>query len=312
MWPAHLDYLVDPVSGEKLTLAPTKSSPAGRVLEGTLTSPSGNVYHIVNGVPRFAPSDSYVQSFSKQWHHFKNTMLDPEHQKELSEFLATRLAIEPADWQGKSVLDVGVGAGKTTRLALDHGAKEVIGVDLSYSVDAALEHFFDDKRVTLVQGDIFHLPFRKSSFELVVSLGVLHHTPDCHSAFTKLPPLVQPGGSVAIGVYGGKGQLKHRVAAFYRIFLSRLPRSVMFQISRIAPLLYRLHRLPVVGTVFRNWLPAPVQNNITDDEKQLSFFDWYTPSYQSHHTKKEVFGWFEEAGLKNIKVLGDVGVRGWV
>jgi len=311
MWPHHLQLLRDPRTGEALSLQIAKTHPSGRVWEGALTSPTGNTYRIENGVPRFAPNDKYTQSFSEQWHHFKDTMLEPEQLKALSEFIETRLSISPSDWKDQLFLDVGVGAGKLMRLALDNGLKDAIGIDLSYAVDAALQHFINDKRVTLVQADVFHLPCAPGTFDLIVSLGVLHHTPDCHQAFLRLPPLVKTGGSVAIGVYGGKGQLKHRVAAFYRIFFSRLPRSVMFQISKIAPLLYRLHRIPVVGTVFRNWLPAPVQSTITDEERELAFFDWYTPSYQSHHTKPEVKEWFEEARLKNIRVLGDVGVRGW-
>jgi hypothetical protein len=32
-------------------------------------------------------------------------------------------------------------------------------------------------------------------------------------------------------------------------------------------------------------------------------FDWYSPTYQSHHTPKEVRGWFESAGFEGIAEL---------
>ena len=46
-----------------------------------------------------------------------------------------------------------------------------------------------------------HLPFRRGSFDLVFSIGVLHHTPSTEQAFRALVPLVKPGGEIAISVY---------------------------------------------------------------------------------------------------------------
>lgn len=38
---------------------------------------------------------------------------------------------------------------------------------------------------------------------------------------------------------------------------------------------------------------------------------WYSPKYQSKHTYPEVFKWFEEEGLKNIKSMeAQVSVKG--
>jgi hypothetical protein len=35
----------------------------------------------------------------------------------------------------------------------------------------------------------------------------------------------------------------------------------------------------------------------------LDTFDWYSPWYQSKHTYEEVFRWFEDCGLENLRVI---------
>ena len=40
--------------------------------------------------------------------------------------------------------------------------------------------------VHLVQADLYHLPFKKQSFDKVICLGVLQHTPDPKASFDKV------------------------------------------------------------------------------------------------------------------------------
>jgi hypothetical protein len=35
----------------------------------------------------------------------------------------------------------------------------------------------------------------------------------------------------------------------------------------------------------------------------LDTFDWYSPWYQSKHTYEEVFRWFEDCGLEDLRVI---------
>jgi hypothetical protein len=35
----------------------------------------------------------------------------------------------------------------------------------------------------------------------------------------------------------------------------------------------------------------------------LDTFDWYSPWYQSKHTYEEVFRWFENCGLEDLRVI---------
>ena len=47
----------------------------------------------------------------------------------------------------------------------------------------------------------------------------------------------------------------------------------------------------------------------------LENFDWFSPPYQSHHTKEEVVGWYSEAKIGELSLLDHglipkVGIRG--
>ena len=56
--------------------------------------------------------------------------------------------------------------------------------------------------VAVVQADLFKLPFRPGTFDIVYSIGVLHHTPDAKGAFERIQPLVKPGGFFSIFMHG--------------------------------------------------------------------------------------------------------------
>jgi SAM-dependent methyltransferase len=121
---------------------------------------------------------------------------------------------------GKLVLDAGVGAGRYTDVASRWGA-DVVAVDLSFAVEAAQRNFGVRKNVWIAQADIGSLPFRDGSFDVIFSIGVLHHTPDTRAYFAKLVPLLKPGGVIAIWVYPRQGD--YIVRERWVRFVNRIP-----------------------------------------------------------------------------------------
>src|SRR5205085_7118608 len=109
-----------------------------------LTTPDGaHRYPIVRNIPRFVANDLYVDSFSFEWNVHKRTQLDTYRQDQSStDVFQQKTGLTPEQVRGKLVLDAGVGAGRFTDTLTRWGAK-VVGIDLSYAVDAAHEHFGD-------------------------------------------------------------------------------------------------------------------------------------------------------------------------
>ena len=77
-----------------------------------------------------------------------------------------------------------------------------MAVDISSAVDAAQRNLGDRPDVDVVQADLFKLPFCPETFDIVYSVGALHHTPDARGAFAAIQPLVKRGGFFSIFVHG--------------------------------------------------------------------------------------------------------------
>lgn len=270
--------------------------------------PCGARFPILARVPRFVAAELYTESFGFQWNRFERTQLDSANGTTRSrDTFVQKTGWSLADLRAKRVLDAGCGMGRFAEICADAGA-EVHAVDLSSAVEAAARNLGHRPAIRLYQADIMHLPFPEESFDFIYSIGVLHHTPDPRAAFLRLPPLLKPGGAIAVWVYVRKRPLPWGSEILRRLTPS-LPKPWLLKASRIAIPLYHLHRLPVVGRVTSTLLPTSIHPD--PEWRWLDTFDWYSPRYQWKHSEAEVEGWFREAGLIAIE-RGEfpVSVRG--
>jgi SAM-dependent methyltransferase len=104
--------------------------------------------------------------------------------------------------RGKSVLEIGVGLGADHERFAAAGAR-LSGIDLSRR---AVEHA--RRRVALrglesglLVADAERLPFANSSFDVVYSWGVIHHSPDTAAAVAEIHRVLRPGGLANIMIY---------------------------------------------------------------------------------------------------------------
>jgi len=272
----------------------------GEVREGTLSCDScGRHYPIVNYVPRFVSSDKYVASFSFEWKNFPKVLCDLKAEDSFSRF-----NISLDELSGKSILDVGCGSGRFVEFFSRRG-REVVGVDLSYSVTEALRYCRLRQNVHIVQADLFNLPFKEEIFDIVFSFGVLMHTPDTKKAFMQLPKHVKPGGKLAVFVYAKWFEMgswinrtKEGLSDSYRKLTSKLPSIMLYGFSHIAIPLYEMKRVPKLGKLIDAAMPSSMHPDWR--VRVLETFDWYSPYYHWKHTRTEVAEWFKEAGFEHI------------
>ncbi len=148
-----------PESGEPLTLE-----------NDVFMSPSGKRWPVHKNIPRFVESDLYVGSFSFEWNTHNRTQLDSFTGTHFSEeFLKQKTGLSAGQVNGKLVLDAGVGAGRFADVLSKWGA-HVVGVDLSYAVEAAYNNLHDRPNVTIAQADIGKLPFAPETFDYIISI----------------------------------------------------------------------------------------------------------------------------------------------
>lgn len=104
--------------------------------------------------------------------------------------------------EGASVLDVGCGPGTITLdLAEAVGGGHVIGIEpveeplVEARRNAAAR---GDARTTFVRGDVYELPWRTGTFDVVHAHQVLQHLTDPVAAVREMARVTRPGGLVAV------------------------------------------------------------------------------------------------------------------
>ncbi len=274
-------------------------------------------YPVRDGIPRFVQGDQYVGNFSHEWTVHRTTQLDTAAQRVSEVTFSQKTGWGPRDVSGRRVLDVGCGMGRFADVVLRWGG-QVVGVDLSFAVDSARTNLGHHPGFQVVQASVFELPFPAESFDLIYSLGVLHHTPDCEKAFKCLPRLLRPGGQIAVWLYSAHSYAPDGVEEtrdrFYRRYTTRMSPGRLYGLCRLLCRVRLKHRafwhMVLPGAVFH----AIPRLHHTYDEHQwrvLDTFDWYSPAYQSKHSYPQVCRWFREAGLVDVTPLDvEVSVRG--
>ena len=201
--------------------------------DSALVSEEGIVYPIVKGIPRFVGSENYAQAFGSQWNDFPKTQLDsytglPITEKRVARCFQGRLP----DIQGRKVLEAGSGAGRFSEILLKYGAK-LHSFDFSLAVEANASNNGPHDSFSLAQADIRKIPYPKASYDFVVCLGVIQHTPDSEESIRHLWEMVAPGGHLVIDHYRRK---KRDLLPFpnkaYRAIIRRLPSRYQMRVVK--------------------------------------------------------------------------------
>jgi len=96
--------------------------------------------------------------------------------------------------KGKTVLDVGGGAGIGHDLLLAAGARSIVSVDRH--IAATVQD--GDPRVRAIQGDFLTCPLEDGAFDVVICLGTLFYLGDAEGALARMYRLLKPGGTLVI------------------------------------------------------------------------------------------------------------------
>jgi SAM-dependent methyltransferase len=317
-----LDVLACPECGSALSCTATEKDSAGEILSGCLECTQGTHQFLIEGaIPRFVPRDNYAASFGYQWNRFKLEQLDSANGTKLS---ADRWYSETGwtrDWlQGKWVLDAGCGAGRFLDVAADSEA-QVVGMDISSSIDAAHANLAGRRNVHFVQASIYDPPFRPGAFDGCYCIGVVQHTPDPQLAMRTLPRFLRAGGRIAITAYERKPWTLLYGKYLVRPLTKRLDKQKLLSgIKAMMPVLFpltnALFRLPLAGRLFMFVLPVANyvhELRLTTEQRYewaiLDTFDMLSPQYDQPRTQQEVETALASAGIKNLRRLDNSGVN---
>ncbi|WFU18967.1 class I SAM-dependent methyltransferase [Bradyrhizobium sp. CB3481] len=233
--------LICPDTGEQLKPIPPSEEISDKTTE--LRSCSGRAYSVIGGVPRFVPPENYAAAFGLQWKTFRKTQLDSYTGTSISRDRLERCLGGFGAVRGKKVLEAGCGAGRFTEVLLAEGA-QVLACDLSTAVEANRENCGSRDGYFVCQADIRALPVAPRSFDVVICLGVIQHTPDPDETIRVLAGHVAPGGLLVIDHYRYGHEDMTKTRQRLRKFLIRQdPKVAMNLVRLLVAALWPLHRL---------------------------------------------------------------------
>lgn len=293
-----------------------------KIFEGLLVCyDCGKSFPIINSIPRFVPHEdyNYTSTFGFQWDLHRTTQLDSHTGLSISKKRLFEVTKWPENMKGQTILEAGSGAGRFTEILLETGA-EVFSFDYSSAVDVNLLNNGHLANLSCFQGNIYNIPLRQYSFNKVLCLGVIQHTPDPEKAFISLSQCVCAGGELVIDIYN-----KNLFSLLHWKYLLRpltkhmnkdhLYTHIKSVVAILLPVSIFLRR--VAGRVGARLLPITEYSHLGlpyELNKQwaiLDTFDMYSPTYDRPQTVKEVWRWFEEAGFRGIEVrYGSNGIVG--
>lgn len=171
----------------------------------------GLICHATDVFTIYDSDEKIAKGFEYEWQ--KHSEILPEHEKEFLHVLGDVLPVEGI--KGKVVLDAGCGQGRFSYFSNKYGAEVVISVDIGEQVLLAKRNLIGKDNIHVIQASIYNLPF-EPVFDLIFSIGVIHHLPEPEKAFTKLYGLLKHKGRIFIWVYGYSSIIP--VIRFFRKF----------------------------------------------------------------------------------------------
>lgn len=180
---------------------------------------------------------------------------------------------------GTRVLDLGCGSGRN--LAELSSKRRAAGLDRSLRSAMRALRF-----APTLCGDAARIGCRSAVVDAVVLDGVAHHTPEAESCVREAARVLRPGGRLYIAVYKNAGYYPfayRKIGAAFRWLAARRWGQWFLGWSAI-PLYGALHR----------WRRGPRSREAI----RSLFADYFLTPIASFHSREEVEGWGNGAGLK--------------
>jgi len=291
-----------------------------RIQEGRLQCDKCGIgYAIRGGIPRFTDTATpgvqhqIATNFGDAWqlyaeeseaHSAEQPTSDHHiHPYDQDQFLDWIHPLTPEDFAGKQVLDLGSGLGAFAGFAARYNAKRVVGLEISHAVDASAYLLKTHPNLDFIQGNILKPPLKREAFDLVYSIGVLHHLEKPREGFKSAVSLVKLNGQLFIWVYGRENNgLVVYIVDPLRKLLCKLPVNFVRKVIAypLAMVMYALIQTLYTSKHMR-WLPYydyfqwlrpygfPYMRGMITDQ--------LIPPRTHYHSEPELKTWFRAAKL---------------
>lgn len=214
------------------------------------------------------------------------------------------------DFRGKDVLECGCGGGQHTSFVAPF-ARTITAVDLN-TVEVAAERNKTFNNVIFIEDDIAKMDLKRQ-YDVVFSIGVVHHTDDPDATVQNLIKHVNTGGKLILWVYSKEGNMLVRkfVEPFRKIFLKNLSKKTLLFISKtitffLYMLVYTIYLLPLKFLPYYDYF----QNfrRLSFYRNTLNVFDKLNAPQVEFINYERLKSWFNNEMFDNVYLSSYKGV----
>ncbi len=210
------------------------------------------------------------------------------------------------DVRGKRVADVGSGTGRIVNMLLDAGAFHVTAIEPSDAFDVLRTNVESRaESVTLIRGRGEDIPLN-TPFDLVTSIGVLHHVVDPGPIVRAALSALKPGGRMIVWLYAREGNERYLLAVKpLRHITSRLPHTLLAMCCSVGDAI--LMSYIAVARFSGNWLRPSnylvnIYGRLAADKRRLIIYDQLNPLYAHYYTRDEALALMLDNGFESVRI----------
>ena len=247
-----------------------------------------------------------MQKKQSEWHEQWKMLQDDE-------LFLFKDWIEPLkleDFKGKESLECGCGGGQHTAFVAEY-AQHHTAVDLN-TTDLARERNKSKNNISYAEADIAKMDLKKQ-FDIVFSIGVVHHTDDPDATFENMYRHTKTGGRTVVWVYSKEGNwmVDKLVEPVRKKFLVRMSRKSLLGLSKLTTAImylpiYSVYLLPLKFLPFYEYF----QNfrKLSFYRNTLNVFDKLNAPQVDFISRERIGRWFSPDKFTDIHISPYKGV----
>ena len=247
-------------------------------------------------------AEQTIADFGDQWTRFQGNEGYYGSTQLLEDILQPLVGV--SEVAGRNIAEIGSGTGRIVRMLLEAGAAQVCALEPSAAYDVLVQNVGPyASRVDCLRATGEQLP-RDRQFDLVVSIGVLHHIPDPAPVMRASYDGLKPGGRMLAWLYGREGNALYLALTLpLRRVTTRLPHRAVLSLARC----FMTTLIPYVWLCRRVRLPlggyfANVFGRMSRDKQVLIVYDQLRPAYARYYSRAEAIALFSAAGFEDVRV----------
>jgi len=233
--------------------------------------------------------------FGYEWSRYSELRSEYEEQ-----FRRWTVHLSGDDWRGRSFLDVGCGTGRNSYWPMTYGAAGGKAIDVDRRSLAVARRNLALFPTVLVEETIAYEIGETNAYDIVFSIGVIHHLELPERAISEMIRAAKPGGRVLIWVYGYENN--EWIVRFFdplrKVLFSRLPISLVHHLSLYPTAALWVALRAGIGRIsYFNLLRGMAFRHL-----RSIIFDQMLPKIAHYWPQFQVEAMLREPGLADVKV----------